>query len=169
MNQVSNLNDIIIRNGTPYDFEKIIELQPLWWNGRDLTGIILKLFFIHFRDTIFIAEKNGEIIGFLIGFLSQYFSNEGYIHFMGIHPDFRRIGLGKILYKKFFDLCFLNNRSIVHSATSPINKNSIIFHSKLGFVIESGDGEVDGIPVTLNYHEKDNPKVIFKKQLKKIK
>ncbi|MFX1340779.1 MAG: GNAT family N-acetyltransferase, partial [Promethearchaeota archaeon] len=65
MNQVSNFNDIIYRNGNPLDYEKVVKLQPLWWNGRDLTSLILKIFFIHFRDTIFIAEKDGEIVGFL--------------------------------------------------------------------------------------------------------
>ncbi|MFX1443131.1 MAG: GNAT family N-acetyltransferase [Promethearchaeota archaeon] len=165
MNQVSNFNDIIYRNGNPLDYEKVVKLQPLWWNGRDLTSLILKIFFIHFRDTIFIAEKDGEIVGFLIGFFSQYFSNEAYIHFIGIHPNFRKKGLGFALYTKFFNLCDLNNRIVIHSATSPINKDSIKFHTKLGFVIEPGDGEIDGFPVALNYHKKDNPKVIFKKTL----
>ncbi|MFX1338639.1 MAG: GNAT family N-acetyltransferase, partial [Promethearchaeota archaeon] len=100
-----------------------------------------------------------------IGFFSQYFSNEAYIHFIGIHPNFRKKGLGFALYTKFFNLCDLNNRIVIHSATSPINKDSIRFHTKLGFVIEPGDGEIDGFPVALNYHKKDNPKVIFKKTL----
>lgn len=45
----------------------------------------LKLFFEHFTHTSFIAEKNGELIGFLIGFLSQPHTDEAYIHFVGIH------------------------------------------------------------------------------------
>ncbi|GIO02197.1 GNAT family N-acetyltransferase [Brevibacillus laterosporus] len=44
-----------------------------------------KLFFEHFTHTSFIAEKNGELIGFLIGFLSQIHTDEAYIHFVGIH------------------------------------------------------------------------------------
>ncbi len=169
MNQDSNLNDIIIRNGNPFDYERVIEIQPFWWNGRDLTGLILKLFFYHFRDTVFIAEKDGELIAFLIGFYSQTFENEAYIHFIGIHPNYRKRGLGRTLYEKFFNQCYLNNRTVIHSMTSPVNKDSIKFHTNLEFIVEPGDGLVDGIPVTLNYQKKNDPKVIFTKHLKKDK
>ena len=35
----------------------------------------------------------------------------------------------------------------------------------MGFDIEPGDGTVDGIPVTMDFLRKDDPKVLFKKKL----
>jgi len=159
------LDDVIIRNGQPLDHENIISVMPEWWGGRDLSSSVLKVFFIHFKNTTFIAEVDGQIVGFLVGFMSQSEENVGYIHFAGVHPQFRKVGIGRLLYEKFYFLCKANNRSIVKSCTSPVNKLSINFHKKMGFDIEQGDGIVDDVSVTLDYLGKGNPKVLFKKIL----
>ncbi|HPQ45421.1 MAG TPA: GNAT family N-acetyltransferase [Syntrophales bacterium] len=158
-------NKVTIRNARPSDHEKVIAVMPAWWGGRDLTSSVLKIFFIHFTDTTYIAEIHDELVGFLVGFLSQSDEDVGYIHFAGVHPEFRQSGIGRLLFEKFFDACRLHNRSIVKSCTSPINTLSIAFHRKMGYMIEPGDGTVDGVPVTLNYLGKGNPKVLFKKDL----
>lgn len=38
-----------------------------------------------------------------------------------------------------------NNRQIVRCVTSPVNKTSIAYHTRLGFNIEEGDKLIDGI------------------------
>ena len=119
----------------------IIAALPDWWGGRDLTPMLPKLFLNHFYDTSFVIESRGRMIGFLIGFLSPSIKKEAYVHFMGIHPDFRKKGLGKILYKRFFEICRKQNRMIVRACTSPVNAGSIAFHRKIGFQIETGDDE----------------------------
>ena len=158
-------NDIKIRSGRPSDYENVISVMPAWWEGRDLTSMLPKVFFIHFYNTILIAEARKDLIGFLVGFLSQSEDKVGYIHFVGVHPDYRKLGVGRLLYEKFYAVCRENNRSIVRSCTSPINGLSITFHSHLGFIIEPGDGHMDGIPVTMGYFRKDEPMVLFKKVL----
>ena len=120
-----------------------------------------KLFLIHFCNTSFIIEKEDVLLAFLIGFLSPSRKNEGYIHFAGVHPDFRDRGLGKCLYDYFFGLCKENGRSIINACTSPVNKGSVEFHKKIGFDILAGDAVIDGIPVTLDYNRPDDPKVLF--------
>jgi ribosomal protein S18 acetylase RimI-like enzyme len=117
-------------------------LSPLineWWNGRQMSDLLPKLFFDHFKNTSFIVEEEGEIIGFLIGFLSQSYSNEAYIHFVGIHPQHRGKGIGRHLYNQFFDVIKQNGRNIVRCVTSPVNKASIAYHTKMGFEIEQGN------------------------------
>lgn len=153
--------DLKIRNCKPADHKKIIAVLTDWWGGRDLTGMLPKLFLIHFNNTSFIVEKQGELIAFLIGFLSPAKPEEGYIHFAGVHPAYRRIGIGEYVYDRFFRICKRNNRHIVRSCTSPVNKGSIEFHKKLGFNISSGNAEIDGIQVTLDYNKPDDPKVLF--------
>ena len=120
-----------------------------------------KLFLVHFCDTSFIIEKSEDLMAFLIGFLSQSKVNEGYIHLVGVHPDYRGMGLGEFLYHRFFQICKANNRNTIRSCTSPVNKGSIEFHRKVGFSILRGDAEIDRIQVTLDYNGPGDPKVLF--------
>lgn len=89
-----------------------------------------KLFLIHFCNTSLVIDKGGEMIAFLIGFLSPSKINEAYIHFAGVHPDYRGIGIGVFLYGRFFRICRENHRKIVRACTLPVNKGSIEFHNK---------------------------------------
>ena len=148
---MNELDDVKIRNGKPLDHENIVSVMTEWWGGRDLSSSVLKVFFIHFKNTTFIAEIGNQLVGFLIGFMSQCEEGVGYIHFAGVHPQFRQVGIGRQLYEKFYYACKTNHRSIVKSCTSPINKLSILFHQRMGFEIEPGDGIVDDVSVTLDY------------------
>ena len=51
-----------------------------------MVDMLPKLFFVHFRDTSFVAERNGELAGFLVGFLSQSEPDAAYVHFVGGQP-----------------------------------------------------------------------------------
>lgn len=100
--------EINIRNAKPTDHETIVAVMPGWWGGRDLSASVLKVFFVHFNDTIYIAEINNELVGFLVGFMSQSEKNVGYIHFAGIHPQYRKMGIARLLYQIFYDACKLH-------------------------------------------------------------
>ncbi|WP_368896772.1 GNAT family N-acetyltransferase, partial [Priestia megaterium] len=130
---------MIVRLVKGSDYYVISPLINDWWNGRQMSDLLPKLFFDHFKNTSFIVEEEGEIIGFLIGFLSQSYSNEAYIHFVGIHPQYRGKGIGRQLYNQFFDVIKQSGRNIVRCVTSPVNKASIAYHTKMGFEIEQGN------------------------------
>ena len=89
--------DISIRKAKPSDHDDVIIALQNWWGGRDLSAMLPKLFLNHFDDTSLVIEKEGQMIGFLIGFMSPGLKNEAYVHFMGVHPDFRKAGLGNQL------------------------------------------------------------------------
>jgi len=158
---MKNIGQIKIRNITPADYTKIIEVMPEWWGGRDLTSSVLKVFFIYFCDTSYVVEANGKIVGFLIGFLSQVKQHEAYIHFAGVDPEFRKQGVGRKLYKKFFESCKSRSVKVIRSCTSPINRLSIQFHKAIGFKILPGDAIVDDFPVSTTFLKDNDPKVIF--------
>jgi len=130
-----------------------------------MADMLPKLFFIHFRDTSFIAEKENEIVGFLIGFLSQTFPDEAYVHFLGVHPGFRKHGVARKLYESFFDAMRQRSRNVVRLVTASVNKESIAFHRHIGFQIEPQRTEFDGIPVYQNYDGPGNDRVLFTKRL----
>lgn len=160
-----NSVSVLIRHLTEDDYYKVIPVMNDWWGGRSVAAMLPKLFFVHFRDTSFIAEKDREIVGFLVGFFSQTFADEAYVHFLGVHPNFRKQGIARRLYDCFFEAVRERGRTVVRLITAPVNKDSIAFHTRLGFQIEPQDTEVDGIPVYPNYDGFGNSRVLFVKRL----
>jgi ribosomal protein S18 acetylase RimI-like enzyme len=124
-----------------------------------------KLFFIHFQETSFVAVDQDQIIGFLVGFVSQTFPNEAYIHFVGVHPEYRKRKVASKLYELFFEKVKEKGCQLVRCVTSPVNRTSIAFHTSMGFDIETGDRMVDGISVFSNYDGQGNDQVLFVKRL----
>ncbi|MED1562117.1 hypothetical protein AJ85_04580 [Alkalihalobacillus alcalophilus ATCC 27647 = CGMCC 1.3604] len=155
-----------IRHSKSEDYNKISSVMNGWWGGREMAHLLPRLFFDHFNDTSFVIEKEQKIVGFLIGFLSQSKPNEAYIHFVGVHPEYRQDGVGTQLYYSFFEHVQKRGINIVTAITSPINKRSIAFHSRLGFQMVQGDKEVDGVPVFSDYDGHGNERVVFKRNLR---
>lgn len=154
-----------IRNVQSFDYEIIIRVLNDWWNGRSMADMLPKLFFEHFQDTSYVVEENGAIIGFLIGFISQSRHREAYIHFVGTHPAHRQHGIGRRLYETFFNTVKERGVEIVRCVTSPINKSSIAYHTQMGFVIEKGDKQIEGIDVHSHYDGQGQDRVLFAKSL----
>ncbi|WP_103108621.1 GNAT family N-acetyltransferase [Brevibacillus reuszeri] len=154
-----------IRNANEQDYTKIISVINDWWGGRQMSDMLPKLFFVHFQPTSFVMEAEGEIIAFLIGFLSQTNPEEAYIHFVGVHPERRGDGVGKELYQMFFQEVKKRGCHTVRCITSPVNKGSIHFHGKMGFEVEAGDKVADGVWVTTNYDGRGNDRVQFVKRI----
>jgi ribosomal protein S18 acetylase RimI-like enzyme len=154
-----------IRNIRPADYPSIITVLNAWWGGRRMSDMLPKLFFVHFRETSFIAEDDAQIAGFLAGFFSQTFADEAYIHFVGVHPDYRGQGVGQALYERFFETVREHNRHIVRCVTAPSNKNSIAFHTRMGFQAEAQETQLDGIPYYPDYDGTGEHRVLFVKHL----
>lgn len=132
----------MIRNAEPSDYPRVISVIDEWWGGRSMAAMLPKLFFIHFRDTSFVAEDDGELAGFLCGFRSQTHADEAYIHFVGVDPAQRGGGLARTLYERFF--AAVEPRTTVRAVTSPRNEGSLAFHRALGFEVERIDEDYDG-------------------------
>jgi ribosomal protein S18 acetylase RimI-like enzyme len=133
---------LVIRNAEPRDYAGVVAVIDDWWCGRPMAAMLPKLFFVHFRDTSFVAEHDGQLAGFLCGFRSQSFEDEAYVHFVGIAPARRGSGLGRALYGRFFEA--VAPRTVVRAVTSPVNERSVAFHEALGFEVERIDEDYDG-------------------------
>lgn len=127
-----------LRNMKESDYDKVILVVNEWWGGRNIADSLPRLFFIHFQNTSFVLEYNHELVAFLCGFISPTYPKQAYIHFVGVHPDHRRNGLAKSLYNTFFNTVHQKGCHEIHSITSPVNKDSIAFHKKMGFQIKPG-------------------------------
>jgi ribosomal protein S18 acetylase RimI-like enzyme len=133
---------IALRHADPADHAPVIERIDDWWGGRRVADMLPRLFFVHFRETSFVAEEDGRLAGFLCGFRSQTYADEAYVHFVGVDPGFRGRGVGRLLYERFFEA--VRPRSVVRCVTSPVNEDSVAFHTSLGFEVERVAGDYDG-------------------------
>jgi ribosomal protein S18 acetylase RimI-like enzyme len=136
---------VAIRHMRPSDYGRVIGRVNVWWGGRDLEPALPRLFFLHFEGTSFVAEdEDGELAGFLCGFLSQTEPSEAYIHFVGVAPERRGEGIGKSLYERFFAEVREQGRTLVRCVTSPLNQDSVAFHEALGFRADRVAKDYDG-------------------------
>ena len=120
-----------IRALRPSDFTPVIAVIDEWWGGRPMARMLPRLFFDHFTDTSFAADRDEALAGFLVGFVSPAQPGEAYIHFVGVHPGERIQGLGRRLYGTFFDAVRARGCTRVRAVTSPVNTGSVAFHRRM--------------------------------------
>jgi len=157
--------DIRIRQIKESDYDPIISVLDEWWGGRQMASMLPRLFFKHFSETSFLAEIDAKKVGFLIGFFSPTYDSEAYIHFIGVHPDYRKSGIGRFLYHHFFDVTRKHGRNMIRCVTSPVNTSSIAFHQLIGFRTEPCTGDSSNIPIYRNYDGPGEDRVLFFKRL----
>ncbi len=133
-----------IRHAEPEDYDSVIPVVNDWWGGRKMADMLPRLFFVHFRETSFAVEAEGRVVGFLVGFRSQTYPEQAYIHFVGVDPAWRRSGIARALYHRFFQAVRPLGCSEVNGVTSPANERSIAFHTSMGFEVLPGYGDGPG-------------------------
>jgi ribosomal protein S18 acetylase RimI-like enzyme len=135
---------LAVRHAESEDYDRVAPLVDAWWGGRRMADMLPRLFFVHFRETSFVAEDGGALAGFLAGFLSQTYPDEAYVHFVGVDPARRGHGVGRALYERFFEAARAHGRSTVRCVTSPANERSVAFHRSLGFEVDRVASDYDG-------------------------
>ena len=123
-----------IRSARPSDYDRIAAAADQWW-GRPILDLLPRLFLDHFHRTSLVAERDGDLVGFVVGFLSPSLPDQAYIHFVGVSPTHRQGGLGRQLYERFFELAAADGRTLVSAVTSPVNVGSMAFHRRIGFTV----------------------------------
>ena len=154
-----------IRRARESDHALLIGRVNEWWGDRDMAPLLPRLFFQHFRDTGLVAESGSDLVGFVIGFVSQAEPGVAYIHFVGVDPGHRGGGLGAELYERFFALAIERGCTEVRCVTSPVNTGSIAFHRRMGFTTDPGDAESGGTPYLTDYDGPGEHRVRFRRQL----
>lgn len=113
-----------------------------WWGGRDLRDRVYENLFLHFKQTSFIVEdEKGELVAFLLGYLSQTFSKEAYINWIGVHPEHRDKGIARMLYERFYGVARAGGRNRVTCGTALVNQASMQWHRHIGFTTEEKNGK----------------------------
>lgn len=159
---------LAIRQGTSADYDSIIHQVDSWWGGRNMASMLPRLFFSHFSPWTYIAERQGKTIGFLCGFRSQTDPSVVYCHFIGIAPEARGQGVGESLYGRLFADAQEAGCREVRAVTSPLNRGSIAFHTRLGFAVIPGSRETNGVAWHPDYDGPGEDRVCFKRALQNL-
>jgi len=142
-----NVSDFAWRSAEPSDAEAVAAAIDAWWPGLHMVHAVCPQLFQHFGDTCLVVEHAGRLVGFLVGMMSQRMPDAGYVHYAGVHPDHRGLGLGREMYERFAAVTRARGRGEVFAETGAWNTESIAFHTALGFTLTPGDEIVDGLPV----------------------
>lgn len=140
------------RQAEPGDAEAVGQAIDDWWPGIHMVHAVCPQLFEHLGDTCIITEDDGVLVGFLVGFLSQRQADTGYVHYAGVHPDYRGRGVGHELYRRFAAEVRRRGRTRLLAETGTWNVESIAFHRSVGFTLEPGDEIIDDLPV---HHDAD--------------
>jgi GNAT superfamily N-acetyltransferase len=131
-----------VRRITKRDFDRVVEVIDHWWGGP-ISTFAHPIFFYELGEEALVIEQGSETIGFLLGFIvprvdppsatASDTGRTGYVHLVGIHPDYRRRGVGRQLYDRFVDACRAARCLRMKAITTPGNEGSIRFHVALGW------------------------------------
>lgn len=127
---------MLTRTLTKADFDHIVEVFDHWWGGPSSGFSPHPIFFYELGDHALVAEEDGTMTGFLLGFVAEQPVRTGYIHLVGIHPDHRRKGVGRVLYAEFTQACVDAGCARMKAITTTANEGSLRFHEALGWTAE---------------------------------
>ncbi|MFD8812574.1 GNAT family N-acetyltransferase [Streptomyces sp. NPDC059627] len=161
-----------LRQATVSDHGTLVGCVQRWWGdsrtpeqARELSLLLPRLFLQFFSGTSLVLEEGPEIRAFLIGFHAADNDTEAYVHFVGVDPESRGQGLARRLYTAFSRHADEKGRTEIRAITSPGNTGSIAFHRAMGFSVESGDREIDGVSVHTDYDGPGQDRVCFRKEI----
>jgi GNAT superfamily N-acetyltransferase len=127
---------------TKRDFDRIVEVIDHWWGGP-ISTFAHPIFFYELGGAALVVEEGDLMIGFLLGFLASGTGSTngvsagaariGYVHLVGIHPDYRRRGVGRLLYDRFTEDCRDAGCVGLKAITTPGYEGSMRFHVALGW------------------------------------
>ena len=156
-----------IRNVVEEDF---IAISHIAENCSPMTterNSIYHTFTKFFNNTSLVVEniEDKSINGFLLGFISQYDSENAYIHLLCLDKSLRGHGIGLSLVDHFISIVSAMGSKKVSLICKTYNQTAIKFYKKIGFISESSDKtvEIDGLHVHEDYDGPGEDKIVFYK------
>jgi GNAT superfamily N-acetyltransferase len=135
------------------DYDLIVQVIDRWWGGPT-SALAHPIFFYELGEMARIVEDDGVMVGFLLGFIAKSGSGDvGYVHLVGIHPEHRRRGVGRLLYAAFEQDCRKAGVARMKAITTMGNEGSQVFHQVLGW---------DMVEIE-NYAGPGRPRIVFSK------
>jgi GNAT superfamily N-acetyltransferase len=115
------------------DYDQIVRVIDRWWGGPT-SALAHPMFFYELGRLARVVESDGMLVGFLLGFNCPD-ASVGYVHLVGIHPDYRRRGVARLLYSAFEQDCAREGCRSLKAITTLGNEGSVRFHQDLGWAM----------------------------------
>jgi len=158
---------MLVRNVFENDFVGIVEKSMEWGDLVIERDNIYHIMCVHFRGTCFMAEDNGRIIGYLLGFRSQSCPGQAYMHLLHVDPKFRGHGVAQRLFSQFQAAVKAMGCIEIAAVSRPQNRVGMAFYTSMGLEPVAMDGmiEVDGVKAVRDYNGPGKHMVLWCKQL----
>ncbi len=154
-----------LRHVRASDCDRVVAVIDEWWGGRAAGSYLPQVFFSHLTSTSFTLEaSDGVLVGFLLGFLSQTHPDEACVHMIGVHPEFRRLGVGRRLYERFFVTAQMNGRRYVRAVSPPAGQ-AVAFHVALGFTPLRGEDVTGGLTGRQKSTGTGGHRIVFRRRI----
>lgn len=127
-----------VRPMTKADFDLVVQLVDHWWSGP-IAVLAHPVFFYELGKHARVVEdvaNSGKFVGFLLGFVApedDHRAQTGYVHLVGVHPEYRRKGVARALYAEFLQTCLSLGCRRMKAITTAGNEPSMRFHQALGW------------------------------------
>jgi GNAT superfamily N-acetyltransferase len=115
------------------DFQHVVSVIDRWWGGPS-GAPAHPIFFYELGRLARVVEEDGMLVGFLLGFICPD-QPVGYVHLVGIHPDYRRRGVGRVVYAAFEEDCRREKCVSLKAITTLSNEGSVRFHLAQGWTM----------------------------------
>jgi GNAT superfamily N-acetyltransferase len=158
---------MLVRNVFENDFLAIVDKSREWGDIVIEREAIYHMMTRHFRGTCFIAEDRQRVVGYLLGFRSQTYPEEAYMHLIQVEPAMRGHGVGRRLYTQFQDAARLMGCKKIVTTSRPQNKTAMVFYESVGLKpVEAGQMiTVDGVKAIKDYNGPGKHVVLWSKDI----
>jgi len=133
----------IIRPMVPSDLDQMVEIDTkiLEKQRTEYWEMKLKLAEKRSPTSALVAEADGKVIGFIIGGVSMWEfgvpKNIGWIDTIGVHPDYQRKGVAKILFTEL--ITNLKKEGVTSIITFVIRRDWLLLKFFKGLGFQKGD------------------------------
>jgi len=165
---------MVIRKSSVEDFrelhklvgriEKIVQHPPHFY----------KIMLRYFGNTIILAEEDGELAGFLLGFISQNNPEEYFIWQLGVDPRYRGRKIASKIMKETVETAREKGCKLVTATVETVNIPSQQLFESSGFriVTEQERGELieeNGKPAIKNYYASGTDQIFYAREIGQLK
>ncbi len=128
-----------------------------------------KIILRYFGNSCFVADYNGDIVGFLLGFVSQVHDKTYFMWQIGVDPSIRGKGIGKMLLEKAEKEARKLGCSRIELTIDPKNKLSKRLFEKMGYInVSAKEGDfvrLMGNIAVKDYYKPERHFMLYEKKL----
>lgn len=130
--------NFLVRAMTKQNFDTVVQVVDQWWSGP-IAVLAHPVFFYELGKHARVVEdqaRDGKFVGFMLGFIVPADEERGaigYVHLVGVHPDYRRKGVARALYTEFTQSCLGAGCRHMKAITTAGNEGSLRFHQAMGW------------------------------------